>query len=708
MSSSAEEIAERRRIAIERLNARRRLNDNQANTTKPIISASSAVSNGSPVVQNNQTTLTIRTFYGTNNQSSFGKAKPSFQTQHAPRMPYAKPVQKNITSKVAPIFVRTVTCACSLVSETRFVVETNGFNEQMVEVFKQIPSKSYEADSKKWNFDIKDYKTLQERIATLHPSVVLGPIPTFVFRIFADGPKPPLSRVCLNAIEPSLVNRLLDFQKEGVAFGIDKGGRVLIADEMGLGKTYQAIAMADFYQQDWPLLICTTASTRDSWGDKMRELLPHIAAHHIAGLNSGQDSIDNCRVLISSYSMMERCADKLINRNFGMLIFDESHTLKNFKAKCTTVALALAKKARRVVLLSGTPALSRPVELFTQLQMLDTKFCSFKEYSARYCAGKQGNFGWDSSGQSNLTELNLLLGRKFMIRRTKDEVITELTEKNRETVVLDPSYLWTNEDLEDNMHSYANDYSTSKGRQKEEALLKYYSVTGEAKAPAVCAYLKEVVKEKKKFIVFAHHHFMLNAIGKCLTKQKVDYIRIDGTTRSDQRGLLIEKFQTKSTCQVAVLSLKACNAGITLTAAQLVLFAELDWNPSTLAQAESRAHRIGQVDNVTVRYLLAKKTADDIIWAMLQRKQETLGRAGLCNENFSDAASVQAPSDAGNIEHYLNKTVSPGKSNLGTLDSFVVRSSPVTSCVVKPHEESNLAHFLISDDEDEELAALEL
>ncbi|XP_053664648.1 SWI/SNF-related matrix-associated actin-dependent regulator of chromatin subfamily A-like protein 1 [Anopheles marshallii] len=720
MSCTSEEIAEKRRLAIERLNARKKCIGSQQTNNSVSVDGSSV--QAVPATGINRTPLTISTFYD-GNQSSFGKSSPSFHAKRGPTAyPYTKPNQKNGPAKVAPIFVRTVTCACSILSESRFVAESNGYNEQMIEVFKQIPSKSYESSTRKWTFEFKDYSMLQERITALHPHVALGPIPKFVLQEFVSGPKSKPKRVCLNAIEPSLVESLLEFQKEGVAFAIDKGGRVLIADDMGLGKTYQAIAVADFYQQDWPLLVCTTATTRDSWAHKIRQLLPHIPVHSIAALNSGQDYINECRVLISSYSMMERCGEKLLDRGFGMLIFDESHTLKNFKAKCTTVALALAKKARRVVLLSGTPALSRPVELFTQLQMLDGRFCSFKEYSTRYCAGKQSNFGWDASGQSNLAELNLLLGRKFMIRRTKEEVMSELTEKNRETVVLDPSYLWTNEEVEGNMNSYASDYTASKGRQREEALIKYYSVTAEAKAPAVCAYLKQVLKEKKKFIVFAHHHVMLDAIAQCLAKQKVEFIRIDGSTRSDIRATLVEKFQTKQSCHAAVLSLKACNAGITLTAAQLVLFAELDWNPSTLAQAESRAHRIGQSDNVTVRYLLAKKTADDIIWTMLQRKQETLSRVGLCNEDFSDASSVQAPSDAGNIEPYLNKSLSPtaGNSRKGTLDGYIQRSSPAPSkppqigdvknadsCAI-PNENTCLTSFLNPDDDDDDLAGLEL
>lgn len=73
---------------------------------------------------------------------------------------------------------------------------------------------------------------------------------------------------------------------------------------------------------------------------------------------------------------------------------------------------------------------------------------------------------------------------------------------------------------------------------------------------------------------------MLNAISDFLSKKQVNFIRIDGTTRNELRGQYIKRFQEENSCRVAVLSLKACNAGITLTAAKLVLFAELDWNPS--------------------------------------------------------------------------------------------------------------------------------
>lgn len=360
----------------------------------------------------------------------------------------------------------------------------------------------------------------------------------------------------------------------------------MIADDMGLGKTYQALAIADFYRDDFPLLICTTASTREAWAEHVRTLLPSIPCQGISVFQSTKDYFADAKVVIVSYALMERNSERLASMKFGVLILDESHSLKNFKGKSTATALTLANKAKRVILLTGTPALSRPSELFTQLQMIDSKFFSFIEYSERYCAAKRTQYGFDASGQSNLNELNVILKCKFMIRRTKEDVQFELSKKSRETIILDPDKVWTakceqmRETLE-NIKEYSDDYMKLKGGpQRDEILLKYYSETARLKSYAVCHYLKGLVREKIKFIVFGHHQHMLNAISECMDKIGTNYIRIDGTTKHEFRTKYIDRFQKDESCRMAVLSLKACNAGITLTAAKMVVFAELDWNPS--------------------------------------------------------------------------------------------------------------------------------
>lgn len=292
-------------------------------------------------------------------------------------------VNANKMISLADIFRgKTVTCTCAMITSNYFQVVTSGYHAQLIAVFKSIPSHTYNPDTKIWSFNIAQYEMVQEKVGKIGPDVTIGTIPRFVLQLLKN-PAPAPNRSCLSAIEPTIASALLSFQEEGVCFGIQKQGRCMIADDMGLGKTYQALAIADFYKDDWPLLICTTAATRDTWAEKVQTLLPWVPRQYIVTLTSTSDYFGEAKVLIVSYNLMERNSDRFFERKFGFVIFDESHILKNFKSKSTAAAIRLAGQAKRVVLLTGTPALSRPSELFTQLQMIDKNFFNFMEYSTR-------------------------------------------------------------------------------------------------------------------------------------------------------------------------------------------------------------------------------------------------------------------------------------------------------------------------------------
>lgn len=129
----------------------------------------------------------------------------------------------------------------------------------------------------------------------------------------------------------------------------------------------------------------------------------------------------------------------------------------------------------------------------------------------------------------------------------------------------------------------------------------------------------------------------MDAVSELLAKKNIPYVRIDGKTKSETRSENVSNFQNDSNIRCAVLSIRACSAGITLTAASTVIFAELDWTPSNIIQAEARAHRIGQERPVKIFFLIARGTSDDVMWQMLKEKQRNLGGIGLVagNEHFS-------------------------------------------------------------------------
>lgn len=215
--------------------------------------------------------------------------------------------------------------------------------------------------------------------------------------------------------------------------------------------------------------------------------MPSISVMDTQYMVSGKDYIGDAKILIVSHDMMSRCLDKLLERHFGILIVDESHTLKNFKAKCTKAATELGKQANRVILLSGTPALSRPSELYTQLAIIDERFFgNFFEYSKRYCDAKQTNFGWDANGKSNLSELEIILAKKFMIRRTKEDVLKSLPNKEQEIVTLDVNLNQFSEADRKSLNALANNYNRKKkGGEKHAALLTFFAETAKIKIPSV-------------------------------------------------------------------------------------------------------------------------------------------------------------------------------------------------------------------------------
>ncbi|XP_071484224.1 SWI/SNF-related matrix-associated actin-dependent regulator of chromatin subfamily A-like protein 1, partial [Diadema antillarum] len=533
---------------------------------------------------------------------------------------------------------------CVLVSRSRFMVDI-GYHAKLIEIFKSLSSKSYDANTKKWSFSLAEYEELMEAVKVLKGEVEVKPLSTSVclaFRSQLRGQTTSLDvpEASLDLVDLKLVQALMPFQRKGVDFAIHRNGRALIADEMGLGKTIQAICVACHYRTEWPTLVVTPSSMRYSWAEAFLKWIPSLEEHEINVVTSGKENVACGLVNIISYDIMSRQMKALLAKRFKVVIMDESHFLKNYKTARTKAALPLLKAAYRVILLSGTPALSRPAELFNQVNIINPKlFPSFHEFAVRYCDAKQNHWGWDYSGSSNLSELQLLLEEKVMVRRLKRDVLTQLPSKMRQVVMMDPGIVKTGSM---SLKSAAKEMEKKKNKSDQHgALLKYFSETGVAKIPALREYIIDLAECGHKFLVFAHHQAVLDAMTEALQKKNIRYIRIDGSTTSHHRKELVDKFQTNDSYQVAVLSITACNAGITLTSASTVLFAELFWNPGILVQAEDRVHRIGQQDSVTVRYLIAKGTADDYIWPLVQKKLSTLSKAGLSRDDFKEADTTE-------------------------------------------------------------------
>jgi SWI/SNF-related matrix-associated actin-dependent regulator 1 of chromatin subfamily A len=499
-------------------------------------------------------------------------------------------------------------------------------------------------------------------LLTQTTNVRVHPLPTWLLNLFCNDKTTSFKRYSaaleertgagqaspdLANIPAPLLSKLYPFQREGVEFALSLRGRVLIGDEMGLGKTLQAVAVASAYQQNWPVLVICPASLRINWARAFLENLPGLlSSAQVCVVLSGGDRIPPAaQVIVVSYEVAVNQIERLrsLAKPPSVAIVDESHYLKNPQSKrCQVLAPFLTRCVKRCILLSGTPALSRPLELFPQLQILDKRlFNSRHDFGLRYCNGKRTQFGWDFSGATHCTELHFVLERTLMIRRLKRRVLSQLPTKTRECVRLEiPAR--SRGAVADMMAAAASERATigaasargdGDARYQASARLRgmalaMFQDTGRVKVPAMLAHIDYLLEssESLKFLVFAHHRDVLDAIEGHLQRRRVGRIRIDGRTRAADRADLVDLFQSDDTVRVAVLSITAAGTGLTLTAASLVVMAELFWNPGHLQQCEDRVHRIGQSLPVRVQYLVAVGTVDESMWDLLSRKLQVVGQ----------------------------------------------------------------------------------
>ena len=545
----------------------------------------------------------------------------------------------------------------------------------------------------------------------------------------------------LNDLPKGLLKSLYRFQKQGIIFGIKKFSRLLIADEMGVGKTVQAIGLSSLYQKDWPVLVICPSSLKFAWRDEVTQWLSEILDKNEIQVikNSKNEFKSDMKYCIISYDLSVRMIDKIIEKKFQYIIADEAHYLKSRTAKRTISLTPILQRAKRVVLLTGTPILAKPMEIFPLLHILrPDKFKSFKEFGTRFCDPKIIRFGIvDWSGSSNSRELNSILN-KLMIRRLKKDVLSQLPPKKRQKIeiatdskilkklklVMEKSskkfekLLGTQIELE-KLGINIDDLKTEKEKEEEknnkekdseeESILnrfsKAYSMTGEAKLPGIIDYVNYLVDNSCKFLIFAHHTEILDAIEEVIIKDKISYIRIDGKVAVEKRQDLVNKFQNEEDCLVAILSITACATGLTLTKASTVVFAELHFTPSIMIQAEDRAHRIGQESGcVNIHYLFGAETLDVLLFRKLNEKQNIVSTT--LDNKSKDLDVTKIKEQVGDFINMNGKQIS--KDDRKNITQVVDKSNTIIKSFFSSksqikNEDSDVNNKTINDNNDDKI-----
>jgi SWI/SNF-related matrix-associated actin-dependent regulator 1 of chromatin subfamily A len=282
----------------------------------------------------------------------------------------------------------------------------------------------------------------------------------------------------------------------------------------------------------------------------------------------------------------------------------------------------------RKVLLSGTPIMNRPGEIWSLLNFLDAKaWGPFFPFALRYCDARKGAFGWDFTGASNLGELNDRLRTSgTMLRRRKVDVLPQLPRVTRQVVPLPvdmtPVLEELTERLAESMGFYPNNppFEIDPVRIPFELIAAIRRETGAAKVQAALAFIADETQDVDKVVIYAHHHDVLKALYEALTPS----VLVTGQTPAKARARAVASFQDPGGPKYFIASIQAMGVGITLTAASRVIFIEQSWIPSEMEQSECRLHRIGQINAVLSQYLVVRDSLDEKILSAVVAKMRVI------------------------------------------------------------------------------------
>jgi SNF2 family DNA or RNA helicase len=437
---------------------------------------------------------------------------------------------------------------------------------------------------------------------------------------------------------------LRPYQRQGVAWlqflRENKFGGIL-ADEMGLGKTLQTLAFIHSCHANrklsGPVLIVCPTSLVFNWLAEAKKFTPGLKAVALHGTGRHQRFEDIARsdLVITSYALIRRDAERYRELEFDTLVLDEAQHIKN---RQTQNALAVkAVRAGHRLVLTGTPMENSVLDLWSILDFLMPGYLGsatdFREHYEQPITRDK-----DEAVQARLGRRL----RPFILRRLKTEVAKDLPAKLEQV-----SYC---ELTDDQAEIYKQVLAVSRKEVMDAvgaqgvAKSKMIVLNALLRLRQICCDLRLLKLENAEFtddssgklamfgelleeamdgghrvLVFSQFTTMLGLLKDKLTAENIEFCYLDGATTN--RGAVVEKFQGNAKIPVFLISLKAGGVGLTLTGADTVVHFDPWWNPAVEDQATDRAHRIGQTRVVTSYKLITRGTVEEKILALQQKKR---------------------------------------------------------------------------------------
>lgn len=424
--------------------------------------------------------------------------------------------------------------------------------------------------------------------------------------------------------------KLRNYQKEGLSWlgfveEFEMGG--ILADDMGLGKTIQILAFlrSRAKKGSLPSLVVAPRSLVFNWLDEASKFVPDLKVICYAGAGRSKQlkEIQDADLVVTTYGTLRTDIEKLKEFEFDVAIVDEAQAIKNAKSQSAAACKELRAKHR--LALTGTPIENSITDLFSILEFTSPGLLTLSQ---------EREIGKDTRDM-----LSKML-KPFVLRRTKEKVLTELPEKSEQVLYCEMS------PTERNYYSALRDHyratltgqieKSGLGRSKMhvlEALLRLRQAACHpglvdpskkteisAKLGLLVSQIKEVIEEGHKALVFSQFTSLLDLVKESFDQDGIVYEYLDGQTVDRKRP--VERFQTDPNCPVFLISLKAGGTGLNLTAADYVFILDPWWNPAVEAQAIGRAHRLGQSQKVFAYRMIARGTVEEKILELQKTKRD--------------------------------------------------------------------------------------
>ena len=416
---------------------------------------------------------------------------------------------------------------------------------------------------------------------------------------------------------------LLEHQKEGVKT-LCENKKYILADDLGLGKTTTAVVASIESNTNKVLVICP-ASLKINWKRELENYTDKSISIVEGKKWEDADYVIINYDILKNFHTLEKDSESIIrDAKFDLIIVDEAHAICNVQAQRTKLVNDISKISQRTWLLTGTPVTSRPINYFNLLNLVDCNVAqNWMAYVRRYCNGYQFRAGnrkiWNVSGASNLEELYERT-KPFVLRRLKNDVL-DLPEK-----IISPIYMrLKSREYEEVMGEYYEWYD--KGGESNSLTMQFSKIAkvrqiiANEKVSQTIELCENILDQDKKVIIFCNFTESLNTIYSHFKKIAV---KLDGSTPKGERQDAVDKFQTDEKVKVFVGNIKAAGVGLTLTAAETVIMNDLSFLPSDHSQAEDRAYRYGQKNNVVVYYPIFENTIEGIIYDILDKKKRII------------------------------------------------------------------------------------